>query len=120
MVWPFLLALGFFAYFIIKARTPGQRPLSLDTLRKYMVQYAALCREIAAERLRMATLQGSEREASLQRIEALEQKRVRAEASAVRLREELLHAGFGVGDIQLTTVADAEAELAAERARGTS
>jgi hypothetical protein len=68
----------------------------------------------------MTILQGRERETSLERIEALEQKRVRAEASAVRLREELLNAGFGVGDIQLTTVADAEAELAAERSRGTS
>jgi hypothetical protein len=109
VLWPFLIAIIVFWLAIFVSRKRG----NLATMRDLMDRYAVLCRRIAAQRLRLPSLQGDEHAAALQRLEALERARQKLEQRAVRLRDTLSKAGFAVEGVQLTTVEDAEAELKA-------
>jgi hypothetical protein len=111
--WPFLIAVVVFWLALFVSRKRG----NLETMRELMNRYAELCRKIAAERLRLPSLQGDEHAAAVARLEAAERVREKMEQRAVRLRETLLKAGFAVHGVQLTTVADEEADLKAELAR---
>lgn len=113
MLWPFLIAVVVFWLAIFVSRKRG----NLATMRDLMNRYAAVCRKIALERLRLPSLQGDDHAAAVAQLEALERARQKLESRAVRLRETLQKAGFAVQDAQLTTVEDAEAELKAELAR---
>ena len=109
VLWPFLIAVVVYWLAIFVSRKRG----NLSTMRDLMDRYAAVCRKIAAERLRLQSLQGDEHTAAVGRLEALERVRQKLENRAVRLRETLQKAGFAVQGVQLTTVEDAEAELKA-------
>jgi hypothetical protein len=110
--WPFLIAIVVFWLAIFVSRKRG----NLGTMRDLMDRHAALCRRIAAERLRLPALQGEAHAAALGRVEALDGARGKLEQRALRLRETLMKAGFAVHGAQLTTVEDAEAALKAELA----
>ncbi len=113
MLWPFALAAVVFWLVMFTGRRRG----NLATMRELIESYSVLCRRIAAERLRLPSLEGAEHTAALGRLEGLERARAKAEQRAVRLRESLLKGGFSLDGAQLTTVEDAEAELKAELAQ---
>ena len=116
MLYPFLILVVVFWLAIFVGRRRG----NLSTMRELMERYAALCRRIAAERIRLEGLTGAEHAQALARIESLEQARLKAEQRALRLHEKLRKAGFAVQDAQLMTVADAEAELRGRAAQGSA
>jgi len=113
VLWPFAIAAIVFWFVAFKSRRRG----NLSTMREVIDRYGALCRKIAIERLRLPGLQGAEHLAAVERLEVLEQARVKAEQHAWRLSETLRREGFALDGAQLTTVDEAEAEIRAELAR---
>ncbi|HEX3597747.1 MAG TPA: hypothetical protein VHU80_21710 [Polyangiaceae bacterium] len=82
-------------------------------MRELIERYALICRNIAAERMRLPNLTGQEHAAAVAPLETLENARLDTEQRALRLRESLLKDGFALDGAQLTTVEDAEGELEA-------
>jgi hypothetical protein len=104
-------------WLLIRRHRPNAPPPELATLRE-LVETSRLAHvKLAAERMRVRSLTGEERETARADLEIIEDARREAEAKIDRLRVWLTGRGFDVIQVRVSTPAEAEEAALLEEAR---